>query len=73
MTELPPKSAAAERAWITVVQISAGIIIRDHGDDAYGQARQLAQQAQLERNDLAVRLWNAVADEIAKRRAPKLQ
>ena len=72
MTRPPSESAAIHRAWITIVQISAGMMMRDHGDDAYGQAKKLAQQAQLERNDLAVRLWKAVADEIAKRESLQL-
>lgn len=49
------------------------MIIRDFGTDAYDQAKRLAQQAQLEQNEIAIRLWNAVADEIAIRDRTKLQ
>lgn len=56
-----------------VVRISAGIIIRDFGADAYDQARLLARQAQLDQNEMAIQLWNAVADEIAMRDKSKLQ
>ncbi|WP_439494536.1 hypothetical protein [Bosea sp. (in: a-proteobacteria)] len=49
------------------------MIIRDFGADAYSQAMQLAQQARVEQNDIAARLWSAVADEIAMRDMSKLQ
>jgi hypothetical protein len=48
------------------------MLIRDFGADAHSQAMQLAQQAHVEQNDIAVRLWNAVADEIAMRDMSKL-
>jgi hypothetical protein len=69
----PSKTKSTSRIWTTVVRISAGIIIRDFGDDAYDQARLLARQAQLDQNEMAIRLWNAVADEIAMRDKSKLQ
>jgi hypothetical protein len=73
MNDAPSETKNGDRIWITVVRISAAMIIRDFGTDAYDQAKRLAQQAQLEQNEIAIRLWNAVADEIAIRNRTKLQ
>ena len=53
-----------EAAWQNAVRISAGILIRDHGDSARIQAKSLIVQAELDNNEQAVSFWRAVRDVI---------
>ena len=53
-----------EAAWQSAVRVSAGILIRDHGDGALIQARFLIIQAEMDNNERAVSFWRAVHDVI---------
>lgn len=67
MFGLASKLLARRRAWKSAVSLSAGMLIRDHDDGAYFEARRLSRQGRVEGNDKADRFWGAVAVEVAAR------
>ncbi|MDP3411528.1 hypothetical protein [Bosea sp. (in: a-proteobacteria)] len=67
MISLSSRILARKRAWQRSVSLSASLLIRDHGPSADLAARALRDSASAEANDLAVRFWSAVEEEIAIR------
>jgi hypothetical protein len=67
MLGLLSRLLARRRAWKIAVSLSAGLLIRDHGQGAYVAARNSARQALAEKNNKAFLFWGAVAREVAGR------